>query len=260
MEIRPEVGLTFDDVLLVPKRSKIRSRKAVDTSTWLTPNVKLAMPIISANMDTVTEATMAIDMAKAGGIGIIHRFMTVEQQTDMVRKVKRVESFVVEDPITIRPDADLDEARQIMAETNIGGLVVTNDDGKLLGMLTARDIILAPQISQKVQQVMTIRSELIVASEGEPLSSAQSTLHMHRIEKLPLVDDNDRVVGLITARDIIKQQEFPQATKDEKGRLRVGVAIGIRKDEIARAKACVDAGADVLVVDVAHGYMNHVLD
>src|SRR3990170_5863196 len=222
MNLRPEPGLTFDDVLLVPKRSAIPSRSTVDTSTWLVPGIRLAIPIISANMDTVTEADMAIAMAHAGGIGILHRFMSIERQVESLRRVKRAESFVVENPITIRPQASLKEARQRMAETHIGGLVVTDATGHLLGMLTARDLLLATDAPASVESVMTPRQRLVAASADEALDTARLKLHAHRIEKLPLVDNQDRVVGLITAQDITKLQEHPQATKDSKGRLRVG--------------------------------------
>jgi IMP dehydrogenase len=259
MNLRPEIGLTYDDVLLVPKRSSIESRGAVDTSTLLTPGIRLSIPIVSANMDTVTEADMAIAMAHAGGIGIIHRFMTIERQAEMVRQVKRAESFVVEDPIMIEPRNTVEDARRKMAETQIGGLVVTDEHRHLLGLLTARDVLLAPDKTALVETVMTPRKNLIVALAEESLVSAKLRLHTHRIEKLPLVDDDDCVVGLITAQDIVKMQEHPQATKDEKGRLRVGVAIGVHAEDIQRANACLEAGADVLVVDVAHGHMDHVL-
>jgi IMP dehydrogenase len=261
MNLRPEIGLTFDDVLLVPKRSSLNSRSEVDTSTRLAGDIHMAIPIISANMDTVTESDMAIAMAQIGGIGILHRFMPVEQQAEMVRRVKRAESFVVENPITISPDATLREARGKMAETNIGGLVVVDANDRLMGMLTARDLLLAQDETATVETVMTTRERLIVAPADEPLASARLTLHAHRIEKLPLVDANDRVVGLITAQDIIKMHEHPKATKDSKGRLRVGVAIGIRPEEdLQRADACIKEGADVVVVDVAHGHMDLVLE
>jgi IMP dehydrogenase len=260
MKIRDDIGLTFDDVLLVPKRSGIRSRSQVDTSTWLTPGIRLSIPIISANMDTVTEANMAIAMAQAGGIGILHRFMPIEKQVEFVRRVKRAESFVVERPVTISPGATLQEARRLMADSFIGGLVVTGEDGRLLGMLTARDILLAPDPDEKVSSLMSPRHMLVVASENESLDSARLTLHTHRLEKLPLVDDLDRVTGLITAQDIIKIQEHPLATKDSKGRLRVGVAVGVRSNDLQRAEACMEAGADVIVVDVAHGHAEHVLE
>lgn len=259
MNLRSEIGLTFDDVLLVPRRSAIRSRKAVNTSSWLVPGIRLALPFISANMDTVTEAPMAIAMAQAGGIGVIHRFMTIERQVEAVRRVKRSESFVVENPITISPTTNLTEARQRMAAADIGGLVVCAEDGRLLGILTRRDILLAPSDTMLVQEVMTPRERLVVAPADEPLDAARLALHAHRIEKLPLVDDEDRVVGLITAQDIIKLQEHPNATKDAKGRLRVGVAVGVRTPDLERARACVEAGADLLVVDVAHGHADHVI-
>ncbi|HNT24813.1 MAG TPA: IMP dehydrogenase [Anaerolineales bacterium] len=258
MNLRPEIGLTFDDVLLVPKRSLIRSRSAVDTSTWLVPGIRLVIPIISANMDTVTEAPMAIAMAQAGGIGILHRFMPVERQAEMVAKVKRAESFIVEHPVTIQPGATLAEARLHMAQSGIGGLVVTDAAGHVLGMVTARDLLLAPQAEARVESVMTPRERLVVAGSGEPLDAARIKLHEHRIEKLPLVDSEDRIVGLVTAQDIVKLQEHPQATKDEKGRLRVGAAIGVRSSDLQRAEACVRAGVDVLVIDIAHGHAEHV--
>jgi IMP dehydrogenase len=260
MNLRSELGLTFDDVLLVPRRSRIRSRQSVNTSTWLVPGVRMAIPVISANMDTVTEAPMAIAMAQAGGIGVIHRFMPIERQAEAVRRVKRSESFVVENPITISPDTILSEARQRMAEADIGGLVVADEEGRLLGLLTRRDILLAPSGSMLVQEVMTPRKCLIVAPADEPLDAARLALHEHRIEKLPLVDEQDHVVGLITAQDIVKLQEHPNATKDVKGRLRVGVAVGVRSPDLDRARACIEAGADVLVVDIAHGHAEHVID
>lgn len=260
MNLRSETGLTFDDVLLVPKRSSIRSRSAVDTSTWLVPGIRMAIPIISANMDTVTEAPMAIVMAQTGGLGVIHRFMSIERQAEAVRRVKRSESFVVENPITIRADATLEEARNKMVETDIGGLVVTDENGRLLGLLTTRDILLAPSRIILVKEVMTPRQRLVIAPTNEPLDAARLALHAHRIEKLPLVDEENRVVGLITAQDIIKLQEHPNATKDNKGHLRVGVAVGVRSPDVERAKICVQAGADVVVVDIAHGHAVHVIE
>lgn len=260
MNLRPEPGLTFDDVLLAPKRSAIRSRARVDAATRLTPTISMALPILSANMDTVTEAEMAVAMAKAGGIGILHRFMSVERQTEMVRRVKRAESFVVENPVTIDPQATVNSARRLMAEADIGGLVVTGEDGRLVGLLTARDVLLAPDPLAPVASVMTPRERLVTAPLGESLEKARQALHAHRIEKLPLVDADGRVTGLITAQDIVKQQEHPHATKDAKGRLRVGAAVGVRSADLERAAACVDAGVDVLVVDVAHGHTDYVIE
>jgi IMP dehydrogenase len=259
MNLRSEVGLTFDDVLLVPRRSTIRSRSAVNTATWLTRQIQLSIPIISANMDTVTEDEMAIAMAQTGGIGILHRFMPVKRQVEMLRRVKRAESYVVEDPITVFPEATLSEARQKMMDFNIGGLVVVDQEKHLLGMLTSRDVRMVPDESRLVKDVMTPRERLAVATAAESLESARAQLFARRVEKLPLVDEGDRVVGLITARDIIKLQEHPQATKDSKGRLRVGAAVGIRDQDMPRIAACVEAEADVLVLDVAHGHMEHVL-
>jgi IMP dehydrogenase len=260
MILRPGIGLTFDDVLLVPKRSAIRSRSVVNTSTWLTRHIRLAIPIVSANMDTVTESEMAIAMAQAGGIGVLHRFMPIAKQVEMLRRVKRAESYVVEDPITIGPEATLAEARRKMEEINIGGLVVVDAEKHLLGMLSSRDLRLALDESVRVETVMTPRERLAVATAAESLEAARSKLYAHRVEKLPLVDESDRVVGLITARDIVKLREHPQATKDAKGRLRVGAAVGIREEDMPRIAACVEAEADVLVLDVAHGHMEHVLE
>ncbi len=260
MKIRQDLGLTFDDVLIVPKRSGIRSRSAVQTTTQLTREISLAIPLISANMDTVTEGRMAIAMAQAGGIGILHRFMPVEKQVEEVQKVKRAESFIVEKPATIHASASLQEARNRMKESGIGGLVVVDEAGRLEGMLTARDLLLAPDTVDSVSQVMTPRERLVVARQGESPESARLVLHEHRIEKLPLVDLEDRVVGLITAQDITKLEQHPQATKDAKGRLRVGVAVGVRSIDAQRAIDCVEAGADVLVIDVAHGHSDYVID
>lgn len=201
---------------------------------------------------------MAISMAQVGGIGFIHRFMSIERQTEAVRRVKRAESFVVEKPITIEPKATLEEARNKMVEADIGGLMVTDEEGHLLGLLTTRDILLAPDDSHLVQSVMTARNRLVVAQADEPMDAARLELHAHRIEKLPLVDSEDRVVGLITAQDIIKLQEHPHATKDLKGRLRVGAAVGVRTPDFQRAAVCLEAGADLLLVDVAHGHSDHV--
>lgn len=259
MNLRPDPGLTFDDVLLVPKYSDIRSRKDVDTSTWLTPGIRLHIPILSANMDTVTEASMAIAMAQQGGLGVLHRFMSIERMVEMVRKVKRAESMVVLTPLTILPSASVAEARHLMAEEGIGGLVVVDEYQHLLGLVTTRDVLLAPDASAPVSTVMTPRERLIVARENETLEAARHKLYTHRIEKLPLVDAEDRLAGLITVQDIVKIQEHPHATKDGLGRLRVGVAIGVKPEEIERAQACVEAGADLLVLDIAHGHSEHAL-
>jgi IMP dehydrogenase len=259
MHIRTETGLTFDDVLLAPHRSNVRSRQDTDTGTWLSPGLRMAIPIISANMDTVTEARMAIAMAQQGGIGILHRFMTIEQQADLVSKVKRAESLVVEAPISIHPGATIAEARQRMADADVGGLMVVDEQGVLIGLVTTRDVLLARDESALISMVMTPRERLVTATRDESLDAARQKLYDYRIEKLPLLDADGRLAGLITTQDIIKIQEHPNATKDGRGRLRVGVAVGARPDDIQRAAACVRAGADVLVVDIAHGHSEHTI-
>ncbi len=260
MKIRKDPGLTFDDVLLVPRRSNIRSRRDVSTAARLTSTITLQMPIVSANMDTVTETRMAIAMSRAGGIGILHRFMSIERQVEMVMRVKRAESMVVEEPLSIQPDASVREARVMMAEAEVGGLIVVGPESRLLGMVTTRDVLLAPDPEASVSSVMTSAENLITAQEGETLESARALLHEHRIEKLPLVDAAGRVTGLITAQDIVKIEDHPNATKDGRGRLMVGVAVGVRADDLDRAVACVEAGADVLVLDIAHGHSEHTMD
>lgn len=259
MHIRNEPGLTFDDVLLTPRRSNVRSRQDANTSTWLTPGIRMAIPIISANMDTVTEARMAIAMAQQGGIGILHRFMTIEQQADMVRRVKRAESLIVDAPISIHSEATIAEARQRMMEADVGGLMVTDEQGVLIGLVTTRDVLLARDETVAISMVMTPRERLVTAMRDESLENARQKLFDYRIEKLPLVDADGRLAGLITTQDIIKIQEHPNATKDGRGRLCVGVAVGARPDDLERADACVRAGADVLVVDIAHGHSEHTI-
>ena len=261
MKLRADPGITFDDVLLVPKRSSIRSRKDVSTSSWLTRGIRLHIPILSANMDTVTESRMAIAMAQQGGIGILHRFMSVEKQAESVRRVKRAENMVVEQPIQIAPMATVSQARAKMADADVGGLVVVDETGQLQGVITTRDVLLADDGQLAVESVMTPRSRLIVAGPDETMDQARQKLYEHRVEKLPLVDAEDRVVGLITAQDIVKIQEHPFATKDRRGRLVVGVALGARlSEDLERAAACAEAGADVFVVDIAHGHSDHTME
>jgi IMP dehydrogenase len=259
MKIRSEIGLTFDDVLLVPKYSDIRSRSDVDTSGTLVPGIRLQMPIVSANMDTVTEAAMAIALAQQGGIGILHRFMSIERQAEQVLRVKRAESLVVQNPIKIGPQASIDEARLVMHRQDVGGLMVVDYENRLIGVVTTRDVLLAKDGKAPVKSVMTPREKLVVAGPQEAVDAAEEKLHQARVEKLPLVDEEDRLVGLITMQDIVKLKEHPHATKDERGSLRVGVAIGVRAEDTERAAACIDAGADLLVVDIAHGHSDHTI-
>lgn len=259
MKIRKTKGLTFDDVLLIPKRSPVASRQDVNTTTRLTPTIDLQVPILSANMDTVTEAIMAIAMARIGGIGIIHRFMTTEQQVRQVKQVKRAEGFIVEQPYTISSEATIGQAKRVMQRYDIGGLVVTNGNGKMVGLVTQRDLLLAPDDQPSVQTVMTRHDNIISGRPGTSLDEARAILHKHRLEKLPLVDDGGNLVGLITAQDVIKRKEHPEAITDEKGRLRVGAAIGVKPADVERAGALLDAGADVLVLDIAHGHADHCI-
>ncbi len=259
MNIRPEIGLTFDDVLLVPRRSTIHSRAEVSTDTWLVPGIHLSIPILSANMDTVTETRMAIAMSQLGGIGILHRFMSVDDQAECVERVKRSESLVVESPLTISPEASVEQARLRMDVDGVGGLMVIDEENHLLGIITKRDVLLAPQDDIPLRQVMTPRERLITASQDETIVEARRTLYKHRIEKLPLVDKEGHLAGLITAQDIIKIEEHPEATKDGRGRLRVGAAVGVRPEDMERAIRCQAAGVDVLVVDIAHGHSEHVI-
>ena len=270
MKIRSQKGLTFDDVLLVPKRSPVVSRQDVDTVTRLTARIQLQIPILSANMDTVTEAAMAIAMARIGGIGILHRFMTVEQQTRQVRQVKRAEGLIVDQPYTIAESASIADARQAMRRFDIGGLVVTQSDNKagggqtssatkMVGLITQRDVLLAPDDQASVRTVMTLPDRIITGNPHTSLDEARRILHENRLEKLPLVDSQGNLVGLITAQDVIKRREHPEATKDERGRLRVGAAIGVKAEDIERSGALLEAGADVLVLDIAHGHADHCI-
>ena len=237
MKIRTDVGLTFDDVLLVPKRSSIASRQSVNTASALSRHITLNIPIIAANMDTVTETRMAIAMAQQGGIGILHRFMSVERQAECVRKVKRAESMIVSDPITLPVNSTLGDARERMAEAGVGGLMVVDEEKRLAGIVTTRDVLLAGDNDTPIAQVMTPFERLITAGPDENMEDARRKLHDHRIEKLPLLDADRKVVGLITVQDIIKLQEHPYATKDALGRLRVGAAVGVRSDDMERAAA-----------------------
>ncbi|MCA9964601.1 MAG: IMP dehydrogenase [Anaerolineales bacterium] len=260
MKLRQTKALTFDDVLLIPKRSPIRSRGDVATTTRLTNSIQLGIPIISANMDTVTEAGMAMAMARVGGIGIIHRFMTIERHARQIEQVKRSEGFVVERPYAIDQEATIAQAQKLMERHDIGGLVVTNGSDKLVGLVTQRDILLAMDTQASVSSVMTLPDKIVSATPETTLDEARAILHQHRLEKLPILAADGTLRGLITAQDVIKRQRYPQAAKDERGRLRVGAAIGVGSNEMKRAEAVLAAGADVLVLDIAHGHADHCID
>jgi IMP dehydrogenase len=260
MLIRAQKGLTFDDVLLAPKRSAIASRKDVETDTRLTPTIRLHIPILSANMDTVTEAAMAVAMAQNGGLGVLHRFMTVEQQVRQVRKVKRAQGFMVENPYTIAHDATIAAAEALMDLHEVGGLVVIGADQRLVGLVTRRDILLAPENLHTVADVMTPADKVVSVGPSVTSTEAREILYQHRVEKLPVVGQGGNVLGLITSRDVVKVQPSSRAAVDEKGRLRVGAAIGVGARDLARAEALWDAGADVLVLDIAHGHADHCIE
>jgi IMP dehydrogenase len=252
-EILGRIGLSFDDVLLVPRRSSIKSRKEVDTRSRFTRKIWLNIPIVSAAMDTVTESRMAITMAREGGIGVIHRFMPPQRQAEEVSKVKRAENIVIEKPATIRPDATIKEARDLMGFLGISGLLVVDDHGKLLGIITRRDVLFEDD-RRLVKDCMTPRSEMIVAREGVSLEEAREIFRSHKIEKLPIVDDEGRLKGLITSVDLVKREAYPNASRDSKGRLLVAAAVGVKEKELERAQLLVEASVDALVVDVAHGH------
>ena len=250
-------GLTFDDVLLIPKRSPIVSRSQTDLHTKLSRNIALNTPIISANMDTITESGMAIALAREGGIGIIHRFMTIEDQVDEILKVKRSESVMIEQPYTIKPDLAVAEAKKAMEEYNVSGLLV-EEAGKLVGIITRRDITFEENNKRKVSELMT--KDVITAKPGISIDQAKEILHNQRIEKLPVVSDKKHIVGLITSKDILKMEQYPHASKDRKGRLLVGAAVGVKGDYLDRTEALLEAGADIIVVDIAHGHSENAIN
>lgn len=254
----PEEALTFDDVLLIPAYSEILPRE-VDTSTQLTTDLKLNSPIISAAMDTVTEYRLAIAMAREGGIGIIHKNMSIEAQANQVRTVKRSESGMILDPVTLTEDATVREALQLMNANKIGGIPVVDNTGKLTGILTNRDLRFETAGDRKVTEIMT-KERLITAPKGTTLIQAKEILQKFKIEKLPVVDDHQILVGLITYKDIMKLENFPQAAKDVHGRLYVGAAVGVSRDLFERVEALVSVGVDVICIDTAHGHSRGVLD
>jgi IMP dehydrogenase len=252
------LALTYDDVLLAPRRSSIASRRDVDTSTWLTRKIRLRIPIVSANMDTVTDARLAVALAHEGGIGIIHRFMTIEEEAAEIARVKRPED-VVREVHTIGPERSIQEASTQMARSGVSSLLVVERDGTLVGILTTRDLLFEENPERRVRELMTRRPDLVTGPAGTGLEEARQILHEHRLEKLPLVDSEGRLRGLVTVRDILRQARLPQTVRDAKGRLLVGAAIGAVGDYVERAEALVEAGADVLVVDIAHGHAEQAI-
>jgi IMP dehydrogenase len=251
-------GLTFDDVLLVPAESSVLPND-VSTAPRLTRTVVLEVPVVSAAMDTVTEARLAIALAREGGLGIVHRNLPIDAQVGEVDKVKRSEAGMIVEPVTLPPDALVSDAVELMERYHISGVPITDDGGKLVGILTNRDLRFEKNLAQPVSALMTSR-DLVTAPVGTTLGEAEQLLHRHRIEKLPIVDAGGCIKGLITVKDIQKRVEFPQATKDGHGRLRVGAAVGVGRDALERAQALVAAGADVLVVDTAHGHSAGVVE
>ncbi|TGE27051.1 IMP dehydrogenase [Hymenobacter metallicola] len=251
-------ALTYDDVLLLPAYSEVLPRDA-DTSSQLTRNIRLKLPFISAAMDTVTEAEMAIAMAQEGGIGIIHKNMSIKAQAELVRRVKRSESGMILDPFTLQETASLGDAKRLMRDNKIGGIPIVDDQRRLKGILTNRDLRFEKDMERPVAEVMT-KDKLVTANAGTELAHAEEILQDSKVEKLPVVDTEGRLVGLITYRDIRKRRRSPNACKDEFGRLRVGAAVGVTPDLLDRVGALVDAGVDVVSVDTAHGHSKGVLD
>ena len=251
-------ALTFDDVLLVPDYSEVHP-SATDISTRLTNKIELSVPLLAAAMDTVTESRMAIAIAREGGIGIIHKNMPVDRHANEVDRVKRSESGMIRDPITLQPDNSLHEALRVMERFSISGVPIVENGGKLVGIITNRDLQFETSLQRPIREVMTAEG-LITAPMGTSLDQAELILQRHRIEKLPVVDKEGQVRGLITVKDIFKRRQFPNACKDEHGRLRVGAAIGTSATELDRAAELLNAGCDVLVIDTAHGHSAGVLD
>ena len=251
-------GLTYDDVLLVPAYSEVLPRDT-DLTAKFSRNIELKVPIVSAAMDTVTESAMAIAIARQGGIGVVHKNMTIDQQANEVRRVKRSENGMIQDPVTLKGGATVGDALDIMKEHKIGGIPVVDDENTLVGIVTNRDLRFEKKRSRKVDEVMTSEN-LIVTKDGSDFTKAEQMLREHRIEKLPVVDDNGKLVGLITYRDIIKLTEFPLSCKDNYGRLRVAAAAGVTADTMGRVQALVDAGVDAVIVDTAHGHSKGVIE
>jgi IMP dehydrogenase len=251
MKILPEMALTYDDVLLVPQYSDVDSRRALSTKSCLTKKIALQVPIVSANMDVVTESEMAITMAREGGIGMIHRFMTIAEQARQIQRVKKAESFIVDKPITMKEFNTVGDVKRIVDETGTGGILILDKNDRLIGIVSTRDLLFENDMNKPVTAIMS--KDVHSAPPDTSLKDAERLLHEYRVEKLPLVADGGKVVGLVTLKDIMKITQFPKATKDAKGRLSVGAAVGVRDKEMRRVEAVLEAGADCIVVDIAHG-------
>jgi IMP dehydrogenase len=255
-------ALTFDDVLIVPMKSEVLPSEA-DTTTYLTRDIILKIPLVSAAMDTVTDANLAIAIAQQGGIGIIHRNFSIDRQSEEVKKVKRFENIIITNPITLGPDKKIKEAKSVMKEFCISGIPIVNEENELVGILTRRDLDffdVEKQGNTPIKNVMTPRKDLITYEGEVDLKKAAQIMRENRIEKLPIVDKNNKIVGLITLKDITKIAEFPNATKDKKGRLRVGAAVGTGDIELERVKKLIESEVDVIVVDTAHGHSKRVIE
>lgn len=250
-------GLTFDDVLLVPKYSDITSRSQTNLKTKLSKNISINIPFVSANMDTVTESAMAVAMARAGGIGIIHRFLTIKEQANEVLKVKRSGSVMIENPYSISQDKTVQDAVDYANDKEVSGLLVVDSSSKLVGIVTDRDLLFETNSKLPLKDIMT--RDVVTARPGITLDDAKSILHKHKIEKLPITDESGFVKGLITSKDITNIEDYPSASKDTKGRPLVGAAVGVKGDFLERSESLLDAGADVLVVDIAHGHSENAI-
>ncbi|MEK6948325.1 MAG: IMP dehydrogenase [Nanoarchaeota archaeon] len=247
-------ALTYDDVLIIPKYSNISSRKNVDISSQLTPKIKLNIPMVSGNMDTVTESRMAIAMARLGGIGIIHRYLPIKDQVHEIIKVKRAEAIVIDKPFTLTPEHTLKDAKILMEENNINGILITDNASRFEGILTRRDMMFEDNLLMPICDIMTKRSDAVTADFGIDIEKAKLIMKNNKVEKLPLLDKSGILKGLVTAKDLSRKDSYPLTVKDKKGRLLVGAAIGVKGDYLERAEALIDAGCDVLCIDIAHGH------
>ena len=251
MKILPEMALTYDDVLLVPQYSEVDSRRTLSTKSYLTKKIALQIPIVSANMDVVTESEMAITMAREGGIGMIHRFMTIGEQARQIERVKKAESFIVDKPITMTETHTVGDVKRVVHETGTGGILIVDKHEKLIGIVSTRDLLFEQDDDKLATEIMS--KDVHSAAPDTTLKEAERLLHKFRVEKLPLIDTDGKVAGLVTLKDIMKITQFPKATKDARGRLSVGAAVGVRDKEMRRVEAVLAAGADCIVVDIAHG-------